>query len=107
MAQAKIIVMYPQPTDTASFDRAYDSEHIPMALKNFKGLTRFVTTKVVGAVQGKASFYRMAELYFPSMEALQAAAGSELGKQAVAHGMGISTGGPMVILVAEEQSFTP
>ena len=107
MSQAKIIVLYPQPTDTATFDRLYEEEHLPMALKNFAGLTKFVATKVAATVQGKSPFYRMAELYFPSMEVLKAAAGSELGQKAVAHGMSISTGGPMVILVAEEQTHMP
>lgn len=76
MAEAKIMVMYPRPTDTAAFDRAYDDEHTPMALKNFPGLTKFVATTIVGTVQGTAPFYRLAELYFPSMEVLQAAAAS-------------------------------
>ncbi len=107
MAEAKIIVMYPRPTDTATFDKAYEEEHLSMALKNFGGLTKFVATKVVDTVQGTAPFYRMAELYFPSMDILQAAASSESGKATVAHGMSISTGGPMTILVAEEQTFTP
>ena len=107
MDQAKIIVLYPHPTDTAAFDRLYEKEHRPMALKNFAGLTKFLATKVAGAVQGKSPFYLMAELYFPSMEALKAAAGSELGQKAVAHGMSISTGGPMVILIAEEQTHMP
>ncbi len=107
MPQAKIMVMYPRPTDTETFDRAYEEEHLEMALKNFPGLTKFVATKVMGEVQGVAPFYRLAELYFPSMEALQLAAASKSGKATVAHGMSISTGGPMIIFAAEEETFTP
>ena len=107
MAEAKIMVMYPRPIDTAAFDHAYADEHTPMVLKNFAGLTKFVATTIVGTVQGTPPFYRLAELYFPSMEVLQAAAASASGEQTVAHGMAISTGGPMVIVVAEEQTFIP
>jgi uncharacterized protein (TIGR02118 family) len=63
MAEAKMIVMYPRPEDTATFDRAYEDEHIPMALKNFPGLTKFVATKVVETVQGTAPFYRIPGLW--------------------------------------------
>jgi uncharacterized protein (TIGR02118 family) len=107
MAEAKIMVMYPRPTDTAAFDRAYQDEHVPMVLKNFAGLTKFVQTSVTGTVQGTPPFYRLAELYFPSMEVLQAAAASASGQQTLAHGIAISTGGPMVILTAEEQTTIP
>jgi uncharacterized protein (TIGR02118 family) len=107
MAEAKIMVMYPRPTDTAAFERAYEDEHVPMVLKNFAGLTKFVQTSVTGPVQGTPPFYRLAELFFPSLEVLQAAAASAGGQQTVAHGMAISTGGPMVIMIAEEQTLTP
>jgi hypothetical protein len=75
--------------------------------KTFAGLTKFVQTSVTGTVQGTPPFYRLAELYFPSMDVLQAAAASASGQQTVAHGMAISTGGSMVIMIAEEQTLMP
>jgi uncharacterized protein (TIGR02118 family) len=76
MAGAKIIVIYPSPRDVGTFERAYTQEHGPMVTpQNFRGLTRFVASKVVGTPDGSpAPFYRVAELHFPSIEALQAAA---------------------------------
>ncbi len=41
------------------------------------------------------------------MERLQAAAASASGQPTVAHGMAISTGGFMVIMIAEEQTLIP
>ena len=106
MAATKLIVMYPPPTDAAAFERLYQEEHVPMAVKKLEGKTKIVATKVVGSPQGKPAFYRIAEVHFPSMEALQACAASEGGKATLAHAAKISTGGPPVLLVAEEQTFT-
>jgi uncharacterized protein (TIGR02118 family) len=106
MAAVKLIVMYPTPTDVATFERLYQEEHVPMAASKLQGKTKLVATKVVGAPQGKPAFYRIAEVHFPSMEALQACAASDGGKETLAHAAKISSGGPPVMLVAEEQTFT-
>lgn len=105
MAGAKIIVIYPRPTDIEAFDKAYLDEHVPMAVNNFVGKTKIVATKFLGAPDGPAPFHVMAEVHFPTMEALQACAASEAGKNTLAHGASISTGGPPIILIAEEQVF--
>jgi hypothetical protein len=39
------------------------------------------------------------------MEALQVCAASEGGQQTVGHAMQISSGGPPVVMIAEEESF--
>ena len=106
MAAVKLIVMYPPPTDVAAFERRYTDEHVPMAVQKLQGKTKIVATKVLGSPQGKAAFHRIAEVHFPSMDALQACAASEGGKETLAHAAAISTGGPPVLLVAEEQVFT-
>jgi len=51
-------------------------------------------------------FYRVAEVHFPSMAALEACAGSSGGNEVLQHAMKISSGGPPVIMIAEEDSFT-
>ena len=106
MAGAKIIVIYPSPRDVGTFERAYTQEHGPMVTpQNFRGLTRFVASKVVGTPDGSpAPFYRVAELHFPSIEALQAAAASPSAQKVVAHAVSISTGGKPIVLVAEEDA---
>jgi len=105
MAGVKLMVMYPQPKDVAAFEKLYQTEHVPMAVGKLAGKTRFVATKVIASPQGVAPFYRVAEVYFPSMEALQACAASEGGKETIAHAGKISSGGPPVMMIAEEESF--
>jgi hypothetical protein len=54
--------------------------------QNFKGIGKFVASKVVGTPDGSpALFHRIAELHFPSMEVLQAAAASPSAQQVIAH----------------------
>jgi hypothetical protein len=45
----------------------------------------------------------VAELYFPSVEALKEAFGTEGGQETAAHAVSISTGGSPVLLVSEEE----
>jgi uncharacterized protein (TIGR02118 family) len=105
MAEVKLVVMYPRPKDIDAFEKAYQNEHVPMAMEKLKGVTRFVATKVTGSPQGTPPFHRIAELHFASMESLQACAASQGGRETIAHAASISSGGPPVIMVAEEQSM--
>lgn len=106
MAGAKLVVLYPTPRDPAAFERAYREDHAPLVTPaTFKGITKFVASRITGAADGgPAPFTRVAELHFPSLQALQAAAGSESAKRAVDHAISISSGGPPVFLVAEEET---
>lgn len=106
MAGVKLVVMYPRPKDIDAFEKLYQSEHVPMAVEKLNGKTKLVATKVMGAPQGTPPYYRIAEVHFPSMDALQACAASDGGKETLAHAARISSGGPPVIMVAEEQAFT-
>lgn len=108
MAGAKLVVLYPAPRNPAAFERAYREEHAPMVTPGtFKGLTRFVASRITGTADGgSAPFARVAELHFPSLQVLQAAAASEPAKRAVAHAIAISSGGPPLFLIAEEETKT-
>jgi hypothetical protein len=61
---------------------------------------------VLSSPQGAAPFYRIAEVYFPSMQTLEECAASDGGKEALAHAVKISSGGTPIFLVAEEETFT-
>ena len=107
MADAKIMVIYPRPTDVDAFEKKYVEEHVPIAMEKIKGLNKFAASKVVGTPDGSpAPFYRIAELYFPSMQALHECVASAGTQEAVAHAFSISTGGPPIILVTEEEATT-
>lgn len=105
MTTAKLIVMYPQPVEPDAFEKVYAHEHVPLAVKNLAGKTKIVATRVLSAPAGAPPFYRIAEVHFPSMEALARCAESQGGKETLAHAAKISSGGPPVIMIAEE-TFT-
>ena len=106
MANVKLVVIYPPPTDVGAFEKVYTNEHAPLAVAKLGGKTKIVATKIVGSPQGLPPFYRVAEVHFPSMQALEACAASDGGKEALSHAVKISTGGPPIFLVAEEETFT-
>lgn len=107
MAETKIVVIYPRPTDLEAFEKVYVGEHVPLAVEKIKGVTKFVATRVLGTPDGSTPpFYRIAELYFPSIQALQESAASAGTQEAVAHAFKISSGGPPIILVAEQETTT-
>ena len=76
-----------------------------MAEAKLKGRTRIVLTKVKSSPQGKVSAYRMIEVHFSSMDDLTKCVESEGGKEVVEHATKISTGGPPLMLICEEESF--
>ena len=93
MKSVKLIVAYPQPKDAAAFENIYQQEHVPMAIANLHGKTKIVATKILPSPQGENPFYRVAEVHFASMEALQKCAESAGGKQTLANAVKISSGG--------------
>lgn len=106
MKTTKLVVIYPRPTDVDAFEKVYQNEHAPLAVAKLGGKTKIVATKILGSPQGTPPFYRVAEVYFPSMQALEACAASDGGKEALAHAVKISSGGRPIFLIAEEEAFT-
>ncbi len=73
---------------------------------NEKGpnVSRWTAAKVVGTPTGEEPPFRLvAELYFPFVGALQEAFGTEGGQETAQHASSISTGGPPVLLVTEDE----
>ena len=106
MADVKLVVIYPRPKDVDVFEKVYQNEHVPLAVAKLRGKTKIVATKILGSPQGIPPFYRIAEVHFSSMQALEACAASDGGKEALAHAVKISSGGTPIFLVAEEETFT-
>jgi len=92
MAGAKLIVIYPRPTDIESFERVYQNQHVPMAVEKLAGKTKIVATRIIGPPLGAPPFHVMAEVHFPSLAALEECAASEGGRETIAHAVSISTG---------------
>ncbi len=106
MKAAKLIVMYPTPTDIDTFEYVYAQEHVPMAIEKLAGKTRFVASLIkVGVGLEQAPYHRIAEIYFPSMQDLETCLNSAGGQETAQHAVTISTGGMPLFLIAEVESF--
>jgi len=79
----KLVVIYPRPKDVEAFEAVYNQDHVPMAVAKLGGKTKIVATRVLGSPAGEPPFHRIAEVYFPSIEALEQCAASEGGKQTI------------------------
>ena len=106
MSETKLVVIYPRPKDIESFEKVYLTEHVPLAVENLIGKTKIVTTKITSSPQGVPSFYRIVEVYFPSISALESCAETMGAQLTLAHAAKISTGGPPLILIADGETFT-
>lgn len=72
--RALVTVLYNTPKDTAAFERYYAATHVPLVDAHHKeiGYVRRDLTKFTSTADGKKpTFYRQAELYFNSMDALK------------------------------------
>ena len=107
MAETKLVVMYPYPTDVDKFESDYVNEHLPLAKEKIPNVIRFVATKTIATPTGDTpAFYRIAELHFSSMESLKDALSSAGGQEAAGHAIAISSGGMPTFLIAEEETMS-
>ena len=102
----KLVVLYPYPKDQAAFEQAYTAEHIPMVAKKLTRCTKAIYTRVLMSPQGASPYCRIAELHYPSLEALQADFSTPEAQELGAHAASISTGGIAVSLICEEKSVS-
>ena len=100
----KLVVIYPRPKDIQAFETIYNRDHVPVAVEKLAGKTKIVATRVLGSPNGKPLLHRIAEIHFPSMQALEACAASQGGKDVLANAVAISSGGPPIVLIAEEHT---
>ncbi|MGB3091507.1 MAG: EthD family reductase [Chitinophagaceae bacterium] len=98
----KLTVLYGHPTDPAAFEAYYANTHLPIAAK-ISGFEKIEYTKFIGAPDGSpAAHYSMAEFWFTSPEALQAAMGSPEGQATAADLANFATGGVTLLIGAVE-----
>ena len=80
----KLTVLYLHPSDAATFDAYYTSTHRPLVHK-IPGLRRFEVAHVVATPDGsRPPYFMIAELYFETLESLQAGMGSPEGQATAA-----------------------
>lgn len=77
----KLIALYRKPADIAAFEKHYYDMHVPL-IKKTPGLKKLEITKISGAPIGETKYHLMAELYYDSVDAMNAANASPEGRTA-------------------------
>lgn len=81
---ARMVVIYRPPKDATAFDKHYFDIHVPLA-KQLPGLRKYEVSKgPILPLAGAGQTYMIATLHFDSLDAIQAAFASELGKACAA-----------------------
>jgi uncharacterized protein (TIGR02118 family) len=80
---AKMTVVYQRPKDLEAFEKHYFEVHIPLA-KQLPGLIKYEINDGEIFSTTSHSAYRIANLYFDSMEAIRNAFASEIGQKCAA-----------------------
>ncbi len=100
MPEAKLVVLYPFPTDVNQFNQDYDHHmkllHDILQLRETEqpySVTRFVETPM-----GKPAYYQMFVFNFPTIEAMQQALSTPAWAALGGDANRISTGGAPVFL---------
>lgn len=75
----KLIALFRNSSEPAEFDKHYFEVHIPLVRK-YPELRKLEVTRVTGAPIGEAKFHLMAEMYFDTKDAMDAALASSEGK---------------------------
>src|SRR3990170_1274575 len=75
----RLIALYKMPEDKAAFDTHYNETHTPL-VKKMPGLRKLEVARITGAPIGEPKHYLIAEMYFDSLDALNASMASAEGK---------------------------
>lgn len=96
----KLTVLYGHPTDVLAFENYYTTTHLPIASK-ITGHEKLELTKFLSAPDGgKPAYYRMAEFWFSSPEAMQKSMGSREGQATASDLSNFATGGATLMVGA-------
>lgn len=93
----KLTVLYGHPTNSKAFEEYYTKTHLTLVSK-MKGIEKTELTKFLDEPDGTpAKYYRMAEMWFTDVEALQTTMGSPEGKATAADIPNFATGGAKLL----------
>lgn len=102
----QLTALYGHPQDPAAFDHYYQQTHSPLAMK-IPGLKGYTANKPAPVnPQQPSPYYLIAELYFESMEALQAGLQSPEGAAAAGDTQNFATGG-VTLVIGEVKVYDP
>ena len=95
---AKLTVLYRHPTDPAAFEEYYADNYLPLVEK-IPNLRQFEAGKIIATPDGsEPPYYRIAELWFESVEQLQSSLGSSEGQAAAEDIQNFATGGATLFI---------
>src|SRR5258707_15495783 len=77
----KLIALYRKPADTALFDKHYFEVHIPL-IRKIPGLRKLEITAITGAPIGESKYHLQTEMYFDSVDSMNAGNASSEGRAA-------------------------
>ena len=92
-----LTVCYGHPTDPAAFDAHYTNTHAPLAEK-IPGMSSFTYRHTASLDGSQPPYYLIAELSFPSQEALGASQGTPEAQAAAADVPNFATGGVTIFI---------
>lgn len=93
----KLVVLYPEPKDRATFTDYYTSTHLPLAAK-LPGLERWnYSLDVTPGPSGPAPYFAVFEAEFPDAQTFGAAMASPEGQAVVNDVPNYATGGAVVL----------
>ena len=96
----KLTALFGPPEDPDAFEEYYANTHTPLVHK-IPNLQRFDRGKVVGTPDGsEPPYYRVADLWFESMDQLQSSLGSPEGQEAAQDLQNFATG-EVTLLISE------
>jgi uncharacterized protein (TIGR02118 family) len=105
MAEVRLMVLYPFPTDVQQFENDY-REHLLFFHRKMnipEDARPYTVTKFRSEPDRKAPYYQMFSMAFPSAEALQQAMSTPEMQEVAGDAARISTGGDPVILVGSDR----
>ena len=95
---AKLTVLYRHPTDPAAFEEYYAAIYLPL-IEKIPNLRQFEAGKVIATPdESEPPYYRIAELWFESVEQLQSSLGSSEGQAAAEDIQNFATGGATLFI---------
>ena len=95
-----LTVLYDAPRDPAAFEAYYAATHLPLVAR-IAGVERTVLTRGLPNPDGSPpAYYRLAQLFFASAAAMEAALASPAGEAAVADLPNFADGGVTVVVGA-------
>ncbi len=77
---ATLTVLYTVPDDPDEFDQHYQDVHVPI-IKRFEGVQDITMTRVSATFGGEARYHLVTQVSFPDRGTLDAALGSEAGRE--------------------------